>query len=706
MEEVSLKITEQSADGPWEAELRTGYPGLPQATLIAGQNGQFTVAQLEASMQMQGQAVVLTRKTMLDFIAGNLNPVPPGMADAIGQRLFDLLSATGVAGKLLDLRRRPDRVRIYLSLPSGLAQLPWEFLARPVGLNSDRLFVDPRNPIVRVHHAFTPEMEYVDSAVRVLLVSGEETLDAANKAADELRKIRGVFHRSGVSALVHLCEAPDERQLKACLEDFNPHILHFTGHGNAFGGPASEFELKFQLDDHHGNVRIWRWPASAIYQYFSRQAWKPRLVVLNACHGAGAAKDAAAIAESLLDAGIAAVIGAQAELSVDYARCFAETFYGTFAVLAAGSDTGASLDAAAASARDIWYRDPRLVRQWALPVLTVNAPIDRIVRFKRAHTKVMSCDVVREVFVRTGRFVNRATDRWKLISTFQPAADQKASPGLILMGDNSLGKSWLIKRAIRDFLDSGFILAYATLTGKTERSSVHVLADWHGDPVSPSYLRRSMAGPHFAAFEQELDKARQAVPDDGFRSLFGEFVKGLQTLRGSRPVLLILDQFAPAGDSGLFSISPQDFNQGLLRQLLFPMNSGDKEVAGIFALLIIPVRQGVPVPAYDANVAAGDVDALTLQQLVVNNRIPEYVGYGLSDLDRFRTLQVPRLPAAEAQNLFDEFADFQTNTLVEALRGAFVLMGEKSWRGQDGADFLETFDVLVRSAMASGTQAL
>ena len=80
-----------------------------------------------------------------------------------------------------------------------------------------------------------------------------------------------------------------------------------------------------------------------------------------------------------------------------------------------------------------------------------------------------------------------------------------------------------------------------------------------------------------------------------------------------------------------------------------------------------------------------------------------FVGIGIfQDLDRFRVLQVPGLPEAEAQNLFDEFSDFRTNADIEAIRLAFVAMRAGSWKGpNDETDLFYMLDAMLAKAMTN-----
>jgi hypothetical protein len=668
MDEVTLKIIETSAppNGVWTSELWSGAPGSAGAARIAG--GQpYTQAQLEAPTP---QGTVLDQATVLDKIRNEEQSVPV-FAD-IGLRLHELLDVTGTATDWKLLRTKAQAqgpsggLRTYLQVDGALADWPWELLAWPVpGVagNQTRAFESTRHPMVRTAALGAPEPAWKGTTVRILLVSGQEKLEDKEFASVELRLIRQAFHKVGLSVLVDLCEAPESKDLlEERLRSFCPHIVHFIGHGTLDAAQQTDFVLRFNKPT-PAKTFDWEWSANEIGQFFSESVWKPRLVVLNSCHSSQRELHAAPVAAALLAAGVPAVIGAQAALQIDFAREFSRAFYAALA-------KEQPVDQAVAAARTWLSGQARYQgfrrRHWALPVLTVQAPPLEIVRFTRTYHEIADCEVARDVFTRPGRFVNRTSDRWSILSALCPADGTKPSfRGVILESDTAkVGKGWLVKRCLRDFVDAGFMVRYATLVspelgGKT---SLDVLEEWRGLDKFKSPLLRPIDAPHFDAFDQALTVARADPSAPNKEEVFRTFKKGLQSARQGRNVLLVLERFRKKDGSGVQS---QDFQNQLLEKLLLPIrmvDPPDPEVDGVYVLLIVRTHNDVAAGGQSEDLEEFSLVRLSYSVPDERARVPA---------DGFRRLKVSMFKGEQFDNHFDEFADFQTSKSLVSLREAF-----------------------------------
>ena len=104
-----------------------------------------------------------------------------------------------------------------------------------------------------------------------------------------------------------------------------------------------------------------------------------------------------------------------------------------------------------------------------------------------------------------------------------------------------VGKSWLVKRSLRDFVDAGFMVRYATLVGLGQgRTSLDVLEEWRGLSTYQSRILAPIPGSHFDEFDQALTAAR-AGARGGAEEVFRTFRKGLQSARNGAKVVLVLD---------------------------------------------------------------------------------------------------------------------------------------------------------------------
>jgi hypothetical protein len=660
MQHVVLRIRE-SAPGPnraWTAELWSGFPDVSEANpavpavRLAGGQSTFTEQDLVATTPA-GRA--LDRAAVLSKIREQ--ELDDSVFGEIGDRLYALLAIAGVADALRACRSQDEAkpqnergLRIYLDLPPFLADWPWELLRWPAPAGVfDSAFMIERHPIVRLVPPASASLRWTDTTVRILLVSGQEKLDDSNNASTELRLIRRIFHKSPMSVLVEECETPSTiGKLEERINEVAPHVLHFIGHGELDDTVAPpEFKLRFN------GTASWEWSIEQIRQFLQNN-WRPRLVVLNACHSAQGNEEAIPVAEAQLDLGVAAVIGSQATVQIGDARRFSDLFYTALAA-------GASIDTAMARARYGLSRERdsgNRRRHWALPVLTVRGPADEVIKFKRTNSLITACEIAKEVYVRPGRFVNRTADRRSLLSALHPV--QPGAPrfrGVILQSDASeVGKDWLMKRSVRDFLDNDFLVRHATLVGLEARTSLDVLEEWRGLPkFAASPMAAPIQGPHFAEFDQAIARARSEQTAKNIDDVFRTFKSGLQQARGGRDVLLILARFRGRGQN---AVTSRDFSENILQKLLLPIANDDPDVAGFHALLIVRRHQSVDVRGQES-----DFDEFALQR--VSWEVPERTRV---PADGFRRLQIGEFSKQDLEHHFDEFAEFIDDPAVQYLR--------------------------------------
>jgi len=663
MEDLLIKIVETpDPRGPaWTSELWSGFPGAAGTTKLAG-GGIFTEAELESpgpGGEPMDKAAVLRKVREQDS--------DDEIFVEIGVRLYELLDRTGIA---TEWRARRDAaaasgeadggVRTYLDVPPSLAEWPWELLAWKDPLapgQFDSAFKVPQHPIVRVSARPVPSLTWKDSPVRILLLSGQEQLDAKDPSATaskELRLIREAFHKSGRSVLVELCEVPASiSELENRITAVAPHVLHFIGHGNLDVG-GTEFVIQFVGKTGGG----WEWSTNQIKQFFSASQWKPRLVVLNSCHSSQRELNATPVASALLAAGVPAVVGAQAALQINYARDFSNAFYGALA-------EGQSVDRAMVRARNDLSNTGQYGhkhRHWALPVLTVSGPAPEVLRLKRVDARFAYCEVARDVYTRPGRFVNRTADRRSLMCAFSPVGSSERFRGVILHSDaTQVGKEWLVKRSLRDFTDAGFLVRYATLVGREGgRSSLDVLQEWRGRPGLASPVLAPLPDVHFAEFDRALADARQTADARSIEHVFHTFKAGLQSVRQGKPVLLVLGRFRQRDYAW---VPREDFREHLMAKLLLPIHAtepADPEVQAVHALLIARRHSDLPTGL------PNDFDEFALQQLSM--QVDEK---HQTPADGFRQQRVEEFARDQLENYLDEFAEFST---AEGLEGARVFM--------------------------------
>jgi hypothetical protein len=174
----------------------------------------------------------------------------------------------------------------------------------PSGANHPELFatlVDYQRELAAVSRHFT-----------VLFVASDPTDAARLRLIRELSDVeRELAKRSEYSfALKYMFSSrPDE--LARRLQEDKPHIVHFSGHGDASG----------QLSFEDASGRIWPADKSAIAQIFETSRRYVKCVVLNACFSAEQAH--------LLGQHVEYAIGYRSSVSDEAAIAMAKGFYGT-----------------------------------------------------------------------------------------------------------------------------------------------------------------------------------------------------------------------------------------------------------------------------------------------------------------------------------------------------------------------------------------
>jgi CHAT domain len=375
-------------------------------------------------------------------------------------------------------------------------------------------------------------------------------------------------------------------------------------------------------------------------------------VVLNSCHSSRPELGAAPVAMALLDAGVQAVIGAQAAVRIDHARTFSRAFYAALA-------KGQPVDRAMADARNDLKNtmaggDRR--RLWALPVLTTNAPIGQVLQFTRVAGAVASSEEVREVFARRGRFVNRSADRWKLLSAFRPAgsADLVFRGVILKSGMAQVGKSWLVKRCLRDFTDAGFVVRYASLVSSAAgKTSFDVLDEWRRSlQIGPE------SGSPFGDFDRALASAGKLPDAKAIVEVFEAFKNGLQRMRQGQPVVLVLERFRQQGRTW---VSADGFRE-LLSKLLLPIRDGvDGNVQGVHALLVARRHENLTG-------VKDDFEEFGLKLL--SDRLDDETTRILAN--GFRQLTVEEFASEQIGRYVDEFSDFTNDDDIRDVCNKFL----------------------------------
>jgi hypothetical protein len=296
------------------------------------------------------------------------------LAKEFGGRLFHtvfndevrdcLRSSLNIAGR----ENKGLRIRLRLTDVPELADLPWEYLYNPSPINRF-LALSIETPLVR--YLEMPEEVRalpVTLPLRILVMisspEGYDTLDVEREWRSLRESLNGL-EQQGLVQLERLEQASLTALQRQLSRSGGYHIFHFIGHGGFDNGTGI---LLFE-DAHGRGCEVDGQRLGTIL----RDCRSLRLALLNACEGgrAGRHDSFSGMAQSLIQAGISAVIAMQFEITDNVAIIFANEFYQALA-------DGNSLDAALSEARKAIFTNKDNGLEWGTPVLYLRAPDGRI----------------------------------------------------------------------------------------------------------------------------------------------------------------------------------------------------------------------------------------------------------------------------------------------------------------------------------------
>lgn len=259
-------------------------------------------------------------------------------------------------------------LRIRLTLPgskndanaASLHGLPWELM-----YYEQHLGVTPAYSIVRqldgelpVPQSLTPISS--PFKLRILLV-GVNPNDTHPLDLEQEKRMLSQLAENSILEVEPLEEISRQAFHNKLEEGF--HVVHFMGHGDWVDGRPVLFFL-----NEHGDCEevTGRELAEEIRGLTSAQ--RPRLFVLNACHGGVTAlgtEGLTGVAAELVLAGVPAVAAMLREIGDEAAVCFSNNFYRCLA-------QGLKPDEAMAKSRLALKREPQFFIDWATPCLFSN----------------------------------------------------------------------------------------------------------------------------------------------------------------------------------------------------------------------------------------------------------------------------------------------------------------------------------------------
>ncbi|HXO42245.1 MAG TPA: CHAT domain-containing protein [Thermoanaerobaculia bacterium] len=309
------------------------------------------------------------------------------VARGVGEKLFRAALGGDVQhclqASLNEASRRGAGLRLRLTGTADLGELPWEYLYSP---DLDRFVsLSSETPVLRYVKPTRPMRPLaVSGCLRLLAVMANPPdyppLDI-DREWENLRQALSDLEHRGLLMTKHLTKgtlSALQKELRQC--DY--HIIHFIGHG-FFDEHEGNGMLVFEEGSGRGRPVSGNELGTLLHDHPSL-----RLVVLNACEGARAARadPLAGAALSLVRQQIPAVVAMQYEISDAAAVTFAREFYGAIA-------DAYPVDAAVSEARKAMFAEGHGV-EWGTPVLYSRSVDGHL--FERVHPVGEQCSAAPE----------------------------------------------------------------------------------------------------------------------------------------------------------------------------------------------------------------------------------------------------------------------------------------------------------------------
>ncbi len=261
-----------------------------------------------------------------DRIEGSLvggEKLQPADLEAIGTALSEVLFA-GPVRQLYDAAANGSAVQLSLCVSDpALKGIPWEFLMWP-DLNAAPHRARSVCRLVTATHSRPLPNLNLDGGVRIMLVVSQPTDQAEVEWVETSKSLETLIAATtpevGAKEMqFKICEAADTASVTAAVQNFDPHVVHFIGHG----APDALVFTK------HLTNRSQHLSAAKVHSVLSSKS--TRLVVLSACDTGNvgtAIQPLIPIAERLVQAGVPAVVANQMPISLRSIHTFCGSLYG------------------------------------------------------------------------------------------------------------------------------------------------------------------------------------------------------------------------------------------------------------------------------------------------------------------------------------------------------------------------------------------
>lgn len=515
----------------------------------------------EPALDPQGDAIEIGR------IGELFQGADDATLQAIGRFLHKLLGRGAVAAPWLEVSSPANNApgwRILLDVaPRDLRALPWEVLRHP-----DKPRWLARTDRIALSRGKVRDDLVVDPCelpLRMLVIVGCLPDDAKVKWREEIAAIEEVLRPMGPDVDLEVMHGVNRAALDRSFKLFQPHILHFIGHGERSDKDKDAALVVWRGEE----KRTFPWRPDDILEDLAGH--RVHLAYINACHsGAVAPTDRWSASDPFLELDAPAVVAVTGAIEGALAATLAASFYRR--VLRERLPVDVALSRARLDADQLFAGQRR---ETFLPMLTVQADPTRILALRGAGAADAGAPPAPTP---VGDFVDRKAERRRLFAGALPTAPAKRpAPVLLVRGAGEVGKSELAKVFFDICARQGHLPVYCELTGKDPLDAETVLERIH-DAVAPKGLAvddaRVTAFADFRTRRQQL-RAAQLAPspaaaaaamttsaargnEDLVQGLFDAFATALREISQQRPVLVVLDHLRRNG--GRVAVEPWTLN--------------------------------------------------------------------------------------------------------------------------------------------------
>ena len=565
-------------------------------TRISGKSSRIQVQWTGAEITSHEVRPLLFNKTEVDpaaIISAFEKASTEEGLETIGSALWNCLAggSAGSARRSALARKDPaDTFRTLLDLtdaPDEWQALPWEAVSE--GEGSEPLSLRPSEPIVRFSERRLGRTQAAQGwPIRIMIICGES--ESGNiQVKEELEAIEDGLWERRREIIVQVLDLPNEVTFKKQFREFQPHILHFIGHGDGEGVTINATENAWSLK-----------PANLRNLMSGESLQVPNLVFLNACRSQspGTSKqmtpaDCRSLANVFLLNGVVAFVGMSGDIEGKASVVLSKYFYEEWL-------KGKPLDQAIVSAREhISTQFRGAPRLHLLPCLTVAAPPTKWITWapvSKSNNGGFGCTPLEDMH-RT--FVDRNDVRRQIFASWLVKNDRwHDQPNgiqiVVVRGGDKSGKTDAVRLVLKAMHAKGWIARWQEMKDPSI-NWLKALTRFTDGTNNCGPLSAALPKDEFALFTTMVGGLSDINGADDIAEAFKLWREGLLATARRFPVALAIDSIligAPFKAGGEFFLP--EYLKHLTSQLLAPLSQLESD----HPVLVILVMNDDEADAY------------------------------------------------------------------------------------------------------------